>query len=124
MEKIKQKLKRLKDVVRQWISKRKLELSRELVYIERTISNLIDPTCAIFFVEHTKIMIIELLAIKDRILKLQEEHWRMKSKVAWVIDVDRNTNFFLSVDTKRKQLNTIWNIINDAKNILSLQKDI
>ena len=48
---------------------------------------------------------------KLRILKIEEESWRQKTRVTWLVAGDSNTRSFHKIVEGRRKGNVIWEII-------------
>lgn len=66
----------------------------------------------------------ELEKRKQKILEAQEVTWRLKSRVLWLKEGDKNTKFFHRFANKRREENTIWEIKDEEGNTHSTQEAI
>lgn len=56
---------------------------------------------------------------KRNILLIEEQTWRLKSRVVWLNEGDRNTKFFHAFAKGRRAYNSIWHIDEDGSNLSS-----
>lgn len=115
-------LKSLKSIIIPWLHMRKKEHSAELDQIEEHISDYhSDPLyCFQFDPEHK--LLLSLIAEKDRLMRIEEEHWRLKSRALWITMGDQNTRFFHKFASMRRRTNSIWDIEDSAGNSVSSQE--
>lgn len=66
----------------------------------------------------------ELERKKHNLLKQGEAFWRLKSRVTWLKEGDRNTKFFHKYTNSRRQKNTIWRISDGQGGFYVSQQDI
>ncbi|XP_075095411.1 uncharacterized protein LOC142173689 [Nicotiana tabacum] len=69
---------------------------------------------------------LEISLIKDfnDILRLEEELWKLKSRINWITDGDANTKFFYISTINRRRRNRIISFIDDTGNLIYDQADI
>lgn len=104
---------KLKSKVKVWIYNRQPNLKKELQSIEAEIALLLDLILPDYFSIHQQQEILDLALKRDKILKLQEEEWRQKSRLAWIKGGDRNTKKNHRAASKWRQINSIWAIQDD-----------
>lgn len=49
----------------------------------------------------------------NKILRLEEEFWKLKSKVNWISEEDRNTTFFHTTTLNERRHNRILALLDD-----------
>jgi hypothetical protein len=54
----------------------------------------------------------------------EEETWRQKSRATWLLQGDRNTNFFHHYASHRKNRKALWEILDENGNSHSGQEDL
>lgn len=69
---------------------------------------------------------LEISLIKDfnDILRLEEEFWKLKSRINWITDGDANAKFFHISTINRRRRNCIISFIDDTGNLIYDQADI
>lgn len=63
-------------------------------------------------------------AHKHKLLRIEEEEWRLKSRALWLKCGDNNTNFFHNFTNQRRIHNSIWDFQNELGQTISSQKDL
>lgn len=58
----------------------------------------------------------ELLEELQKVLKLEEEFWKLKSRIQWIQDGDANTKIFHLTTLQRRRKNRIFSIRDEAGN--------
>lgn len=66
----------------------------------------------------------ELLEELQKVLKLEEEFWKLKSRIQWIQDGDANTKFFHLTTLQRRRKNRIFSIRDEAGNWLHNPKEL
>lgn len=61
---------------------------------------------------------------KQRLLAIEEASWRLKSRVTWLKEGDRNTKFFHRYANGRRESNSIWEIKNEMGSSVVTQEYI
>jgi hypothetical protein len=61
---------------------------------------------------------------KDLFLTTEESTWRLKSRAIWIAKGDKNTKFFYKYSSQRRCQNTIWDITDDERNLISSEIEI
>lgn len=113
MSKFQQKLKHLKGAIKKWnhntfgnIFKAQARLSAEMKRIQQTIIT----------VGRTEELTKQEQDIESKILerdKQEETLWRQKSRIRWLKNGEKNTNFFHKNTVQRKMINNITHIKNE-----------
>jgi hypothetical protein len=67
----------------------------------------------------TQIKLLE--AERDKILQAEEEKWRLRSRAIWLKSGDKNTKFFHSYASFRRNKNHIWEIRDESGDLHSGQ---
>eukprot|EP00253_Pinus_taeda_P005326 PITA_05326 len=73
---------------------------------------------------HTQKQIWDLEKQKQKILAKEEATWRLKSHAIWLREGDKNTKFFHIFANRWRQVNTIWEIKDEAGKYFFSQEDI
>ena len=64
------------------------------------------------------------LEYKDKILKKEEEFWRLKSRAIWIGSGHSNTRFFHRFASNQRNSNTVWEIKTSEGGSLTNSRDI
>jgi hypothetical protein len=59
-------------------------------------------------------LLIRLETERNKILKSQEDRWRLKSRALWVQGCDKNTKFFHEFANQRRSSKHLWAIKDDS----------
>jgi hypothetical protein len=124
MDSMVKKIKRLKILVVVWERKKKVEGKKELLQLELDLDKLYSDFPGFFVKEIDKLMVLEKEKRKLVLLRQEEETWRHKSRVNWLVAGDKNTKFFHAYASSRKQINTIWDITKEDGTIISNKLDL
>eukprot|EP00253_Pinus_taeda_P008693 PITA_08693 len=73
---------------------------------------------------NTRAQIWELEKKKQNLLKIEEISWKLKSRITWMKEGDKNTEFFHRFASKRRAVNSIWQIKNEEGDFLFSQEGI
>ena len=79
----------------------------ELFQIERELERVSRRVYVSIFTFEFKENIINLKSRKEKILKQEEETWRLEIKTIWLSQGDRNTIFFQKFSSRRRLVNSI-----------------
>lgn len=61
---------------------------------------------------------------KFKILNLEVESWRLKSRVIWISHGDNNTKKLLKFSNQRRVTNAIWDLKDSCGNVVSSQRNL
>jgi len=61
---------------------------------------------------------------KLKILRAEEEEWRLKSKALWIKGGDCNTRFFHNFANQRRVQNAIWDIQDEGGSFVNSQQEL
>jgi hypothetical protein len=110
-------LKRLKDVVKPWAFQKRKNEDKELKEIEYELQRFLEEEGEILATTESKIRLLHLEKRRIKLLKEKEESWRLKSRAIWLESGDENTKFFQAFAKGRKNINTIWQLKDQAGNL-------
>jgi hypothetical protein len=110
-------LRRIKEKVKPWaFQKRKLE-DKELKEIEFELKRFSEDEGDLLSTTESKFRLLQLEKKRIKLLKEKEETWRLKSRAIWLESGDENTKFFQAYAKGRKNVNTIWHLKDQDKNL-------
>jgi len=55
---------------------------------------------------------------------MEEEEWRLKSRVIWIKCGDNNTKFFHNFSNHRRVTNTVWDVVNAQGIVVNSQFEL
>lgn len=87
----------LKSLAIRWARRKRKLVEDTLMNIKTELGNMTGPDGLRFLSSDTKDKLILLEMEKAKLLRKQEEEWRLKSKVIWLQAGDDNTKFFNNV---------------------------
>ena len=109
-EKLTDKLRRLKVMVKQWEYRKKLALKKEYRVIEDNISKIYKEMLQVPPNSEVYSILEKLEARNFEILKIQETSWKLKSIIKWLKEGYLNTSFFHKCTDSCRNKNAIWGI--------------
>ena len=105
---------RLKDSIIKWAREKKIQDEATLNKIEIEIERLLGSDYLGFQSTKDKDHLIQLEMEKAKLLRQQEETWRLKSMAIWLKAGDENCKLFHQCAKGRKSINTIWELKDQA----------
>jgi len=124
MDRLTEKLRLLKRVVKRWSKEKKKKEEQELMDIEASMEDIFSLKPLGDFSDDQKTMLSSLEDRRLDILKAEEEVWRLKSRAIWVKCGDRNTAFFHKFANFRRITNAVWNIVGTNGQLINSQVDL
>jgi Flp pilus assembly CpaE family ATPase len=118
------KLKQLKKAVILWQREKKAQLQSDLLLIESRMADLFDKNPSQVFQQDDLDLLKVLKQEKDKILAVEEDTWRLRSRAIWLSSGDKNTKFFHKYATMRRSQNTIWDIEDESGILHSSESEI
>jgi len=106
------------------VKSEKQENCFELKKIEKQLVVLAEGMKAQAFSWNSQARIWELEKKKQFFLKIEEISWKLKSRITWMKEGDKNTKLFHRFASKRRADNSIWQIKNEEGILLYSQEDI
>jgi hypothetical protein len=104
------KLKVLKSRIKSWVWIRRSEQQKRLSSLEEeiraTLSNL--PRSGLYPINACRLKSLE--SERNRLLLIEEEHWRQRSRAVWLKSGDRNTKYFHKVANVKRNHKHLWEI--------------
>lgn len=110
-----EKLKKLKQSMISWAKEKSLRDEAILKFVEIDLEALESLEGDGYEMEEKKRRIKAMEGERYRILKDNEEKWRLKSRDIWLEAGDENSKFFQNYAKGRKNTNTIWELKNDEE---------
>ena len=111
-------LKHIKDVSILWFVKKKTQELKDLVDIELLLDESFNKVGFVFSSKEDKASLVELESRKRKILLDRETEARQKSRNTWLLCGDDNTPLFHKYANHRKNINSIWKIVDDRGNLV------
>ena len=111
-------LKRIKDVSILWSIKKKTQEFKDLVDIKLLLAESFNKVGFGFSSVEDKASLVELESRKRKNLSDHENEARQKSRAIWILCGDDNTPFFHKYANHRKNINSIWKIVDDGGNLV------
>ena len=122
MDHLVSKLKSLKESITSWIKDKKEKDWEYFAHLEVQIGNYYQNNPYFSISEEDLLLIKDFEKKKDMILKQEEKYWRLKSIALWIsILGDENTSFFHSFASNRRNLKSIWDLIDENGNVVKTQ---
>jgi hypothetical protein len=110
------KLKELKRKTKEWAKQREGNIQKRMVSLESQIKdtflNFVDDYSQL----DKEILLGNLEMERNKLLKINEEKWRQRSRAIWINSGDRNTKFFHHFANHRRIHKHIWEINDEEGN--------
>jgi len=119
-----EKIHRLKMITKDWQIRRKRKMGLRLAVIKRQLRDVLESSSFDGMSMEHKAHIFAIEKEKQKILKEEEAVWRLKSRVLWLKQGDRNTKSFNKVANTRRNINSIWLIKNEKGESIHSQEVI
>jgi hypothetical protein len=107
------KLKVLKSQIKSWVRIRRSEQQKIISSLEEeiraTLSNL--PRSGLYPLNSCRLKSLE--TERNRLLLIEEEHWRQRSRAVWLKCGDQNTKYFHKVASAKRNHKHLWDIWDD-----------
>jgi hypothetical protein len=121
---VNRKLKDLKSLTKGWVKRVR---ARELVVmqnLESDIKVLIQKIVDGSLIMEEEVTLIHLELERNKILKVHEDYWRLKSRVVWLQSGDLNTQLFHQYASHRRINKHLWEIRDNSGNVHKGQEEI
>jgi hypothetical protein len=93
-----------------WLKDKKLREQAELNSIELELENLLKQKHQMHSSVEIELKIRGLEDARNKLLRDEEERWRIKSRMLWLAGGDKNTSYFHRVACSRRSKKQIWEI--------------
>eukprot|EP00253_Pinus_taeda_P029406 PITA_29406 len=106
-------LKELKKISKIWAHNKRCDDEHQVNEIEKEMVNLKENSGDTSPTPKLKDKLVDLTALRGKILKDKEETWRLRSQPIWLREGDDNTKFYHKFSNGRRAINTIWKLTNE-----------
>ncbi|KAF8080175.1 hypothetical protein N665_0969s0004 [Sinapis alba] len=109
-------IKQCRNALSHWRSKRNINSGKIITLLKKDIQNAYEAPCIDYA------YLANLKAQLQFQYRLEEEYWRMKSRVLWLQAGDRNTKYFHAKTRQRRKYNIIIHIQDEKGRVLTKLK--